>query len=429
MTGTTADGAGTEQTTGGKRTRIRRTGGRNRSGVTAARVASLYELHGAMVLAICRRLLRDANEAEDAAQQTFLSAQRALQNGSSPREPAAWLATIARNECVARTRARGQLPLPSDAEPAEASPDAHSEALRREKVESLRDAIGSLPAQQREAILLREVRGLSYEEVAASLAVSPSAVESLLFRARKGLQLRLRNAWAALSPVGWLAGVRDLGAQVVAAGDPGAGPAAAKAVVIGLGAAAIAGGALVGPGALHPGPPHASRQAAAPHTAPATRHASTTRSATAGQATPPAKAPGPAVSVKPLTASGSRPAVLRLPAARSEDRHPSVEPRSGEDRSESSGGSTQATTRHTTASSGGEDSHAAGSSAGASSAAGGDASQTESEHAASGAPPTFDATSQTGPTLTTVQPRVLESESSDSASASGGGEHETESGD
>ncbi len=207
-----------------------------------------------MVLAICRRLLRDATEAEDAAQQTFLSAQRALQNGSRPREPAAWLATIARNECVARTRARMREPLPTDVEPAPSGADAHSEAVRRENVESLRDAIGSLPDQQREAILLRELRGLSYDEVAASLALSPSAVESLLFRARKGLQLRLRNAWAALSPVGWLATVRELSAQAVAGGDPGVGPAAAKAVVIGLGTAVIAGGALVGPDAAAPRP-------------------------------------------------------------------------------------------------------------------------------------------------------------------------------
>jgi RNA polymerase sigma factor (sigma-70 family) len=237
-------------------------------------VARLYEQHGAMVLAICRRLLRDPSEAEDAAQQTFLSAQRALQNGSRVHEPAAWLATIARNECVTRSRARRREPPPTDAEPTMVGPDAHADAERRERVESLRDAIGSLPEQQREAILLREVRGLSYDEVAESLALSPSAVESLLFRARKGLQIRLRNAWAALSPVGWVAAVRDLVVQGAAGGDPGVGPVAAKAVAIGLGTAVIAGGALMRPGARAPGR-HAAPPPAPAAVAPARHERST----------------------------------------------------------------------------------------------------------------------------------------------------------
>jgi RNA polymerase sigma factor (sigma-70 family) len=393
------------------------------------RVAALYEQHGAMVLAICRRLLRDASEAEDAAQQTFLSAQRALQNGSGPREPAAWLATIARNECTARTRARSREPLPSDAESAAASLDTHSEALRREKVESLRDAIGSLPAQQREAILLREVRGLSYEEVAASLALSPSAVESLLFRARKGLQLRLRNAWAALSPVGWLASVRELGAQVVAAGDPGAGPAAAKAVVIGLGAAAIAGGALVGPAALHPGPRHASRQAAAPHLATPARHAPRAPSAAPGGPPPTAvKAEDQRVAsaTAPATSAATPPLrLLRTPAGRSDDGHPTVEPRQGEDRPEPASQSSRPAQRDLTeALVGGEDVGT-----GKTSVGGADSGPTEKEQAASSAPPSFGSTSVTAQTVPTFQPLAGEPESPDSGPGPGGGEHETDSGD
>lgn len=230
--------------------RILRSGVRAEGGAAVARTATLYEGHAAMVLAICRHLLRDPVEAEDALQQTFLSAQRALRNGSQPREPAAWLATIARNECIARIRTRMREPLPTDAEPQAVSPDVHVEAVRREDAAELRAAIASLPAQQRDAIILRELRGLSYDEVAASLALTPSAVESLLFRARRGLQVRLRSAWATLSPVGWLASIRDLTTQLGSGADQLAGPAATKAVVIGIGTAVFAGGALVGPHAL-----------------------------------------------------------------------------------------------------------------------------------------------------------------------------------
>jgi RNA polymerase sigma-70 factor (ECF subfamily) len=225
--------------------------------IVAVRVEQLYASHSAFVRSICRSLLRDGVEAEDAVQQTFLSAQRALLNGSAPRDPAAWLATIARNESFARVRARMREPLPIDTAGETAGPDAHTAAVRREEVGELRDALAELPAQQREALLLREVRGFSYEEVASTLSVTTSTVESLLFRARRTLQTRLRETLAAFSPGGL---VREL------AGRLGAGyvaPAAAKALALGAGAAVVTGGAIVGPriiglGHAPPAPPTAS---------------------------------------------------------------------------------------------------------------------------------------------------------------------------
>ena len=67
-------------------------------------LTGLFEEHGKLVLGISRMLLRNREEAEDAAQQTFLSAYRSLLRGGQPRQPAAWLAAIARNECPARIR-------------------------------------------------------------------------------------------------------------------------------------------------------------------------------------------------------------------------------------------------------------------------------------------------------------------------------------
>lgn len=240
----TAETRTAEEITASDPTRILR-GGRPEGGAAAARVEALYAEHRTTVLAVCRGLLRDHVEAEDAAQQTFLSAQRALANGSVPRDPVAWLVTIARNECIARVRGRMRDPLPTADEPNGVGPDAHAAAVSREEVGHLRDALASLPAQQRDAILLRELRGLSYDEVAASLAVSTSAVESLLFRARRGLQLRLREVAASLSPVGWIGPLRDLGARLIGGGA--AAPFAAKAVVVGLGTAVVAGGVVEAP--------------------------------------------------------------------------------------------------------------------------------------------------------------------------------------
>jgi RNA polymerase sigma-70 factor, ECF subfamily len=206
-----------------------------------------------MVAGLCRALLRDATEAEDAAQQVFLSAHRSLLNGAEPREPAAWLATIARNECWARIRGRMREPLPSDAAedfPSDADPVA--EALRRADLAALWRAIRALPRQQREALLLREFGGLRYDELAVALSVTEPAVESLLFRARTRLRTQLQSAAAALAPL----------ARLLAGGG---GPAvAAKAVAIGIGTAAVTGTAVVAPEmldhskhAVHANRPHA----------------------------------------------------------------------------------------------------------------------------------------------------------------------------
>jgi RNA polymerase sigma-70 factor (ECF subfamily) len=207
----------------------------------AARMEHLYECHASLVRSVCGGLLRDRVEAEDAMQQTFLSAHRALLNGSSPRDEAAWLATIARHESLARVKARMREPLAVDIDEHEpAAPDVHAAALGRHEAGELRDALAELPPQQREAILLRELRGLSYQEVAATLAVTNSAVESLLFRARRSLQARLQGALAALSPGCWVQSLRDLGS----AGSSGVTAPVVKVAAVGVGTALFAGGAL-----------------------------------------------------------------------------------------------------------------------------------------------------------------------------------------
>jgi RNA polymerase sigma factor (sigma-70 family) len=159
-------------------------------------LSDLFEEHGRMVYGVCRILLRDPQDAEDASQQTFLSAHRSLLAGTRPRDPAAWLGTIARNECRERMRARARVPLALVSDPA-APVRLEDVAGGREEVEALCAALAELPHQQREAIVLREFYGLSYDEVRAALGVSGSAVESLIFRARKRLQKELRPARAA----------------------------------------------------------------------------------------------------------------------------------------------------------------------------------------------------------------------------------------
>jgi RNA polymerase sigma factor (sigma-70 family) len=210
-------------------------------GAARSLTENLFATYSRTVVGLCRALLRDRVEAEDAAQQVFLSAHRALLNGSTPREPAAWLATIARNECWARIGARMREPLPSaDAEPHSRLPDPLAEAIRKADLTALWRAIDELPPQQRRALLLREFGGLSYDELAAALAVSTPAVESLLFRARTGLRARLRTAYASVTGASWLEGLLRL----AAGGSSVAVPVAAKVVAVGVGAAVVTGGTV-----------------------------------------------------------------------------------------------------------------------------------------------------------------------------------------
>ena len=223
--------------------------------ISALETEELYATYRRTVFGLCRALLRDAAEAEDATQQAFLSAHRALLNGSHPREPAAWLATIARNECWHRMQSREPEPLAPSAldETASLLPDPLAEAIRRADLAALWRAIADLPRQQREVLLLREFAGLSYAELGAALAVSSSAVEALLFRARR----RLRVSLAALSGPSWL----EQALRLLAGGSA---PIATKAIALGLGASALTGAAVVTPRDFDHRPPPLSQPPPAP---------------------------------------------------------------------------------------------------------------------------------------------------------------------
>jgi len=178
-------------------------------------------------------------------QQTFVSAYRAMLAGREPRRADVWLAAIARNECLDRIRARMREPL---AEPGRnrrsEAPDALSALIAGEELRQLGRSIRALPDHQRQAVVLHEIHGLPYEQVAAVIGVSESAIGSLLFRARKRLRSGLDRAYGWLPlPALWET-VDHLLARAPAA-KIAALPAVAKlgagAVAVGLTAGAVVG--------------------------------------------------------------------------------------------------------------------------------------------------------------------------------------------
>ena len=151
--------------------------GRPEPGRPAQLLAELFEGHAPLVLGICRGMLRDPDEAEDAAQQAFLSAYASLLGGTVPREPAAWLATIARNECRSRVQRRMREPLPELGPDAEGS-DPALRAAQAAEVNSLRLALTQLPRRQRRAFLLRCSARPSGSRPCRSTTTSPTRTMS-----------------------------------------------------------------------------------------------------------------------------------------------------------------------------------------------------------------------------------------------------------
>lgn len=163
------------------------------SQVARFEAAMLPHLDDAYTLA--RYLMRDRHDAEDAVQDAYLRALRHFGGfrGGSGR---AWLLAIVRNVCLTLLRKRGR-----EVRDTEFSEELHNEAVDQDDPETAmlrgttRDAVHhaleQLPDEFREAIVLRELQGLSYKEISEVAAVPVGTVMSRLARARQRLQLTL----------------------------------------------------------------------------------------------------------------------------------------------------------------------------------------------------------------------------------------------
>ena len=156
----------------------------------------LYERHSSRIFGFCLSRLGSREEAEDAVQTTFLNAQRGLGRGVVPEYELAWLFKIAQNVCHNRhqsSRRRGRVEATHDLDALQdviASPD-RSPAV---SLAELTQALGAIPERQRKALLLREFQGYSYEKISTELGISVAAVETLLFRARRGVAQQLEQS-------------------------------------------------------------------------------------------------------------------------------------------------------------------------------------------------------------------------------------------
>jgi RNA polymerase sigma factor (sigma-70 family) len=157
----------------------------------AARAAdALYREHAATVFRYVYAVLGNRSDAEDVTQTTFVNALRALERGVEVSKPEHWLITIAHNHVRQRFRQQAARPreVELDRDAPAAAPDDEGPSL-----DDLVRALQRIPPTQREALVLRELEGRSYKEIAAILDVTPGALEGLIFRARRSVAEELEN--------------------------------------------------------------------------------------------------------------------------------------------------------------------------------------------------------------------------------------------
>jgi RNA polymerase sigma factor (sigma-70 family) len=149
--------------------------------------ATLYERHHQALYRYCLSIVRNPQDAQDALQSALTRALAALQASERDLAVRPWLFRIAHNEAVSILRKRrGEDRALDEQEPSPISVERTVE--QRERMSALVADLQALPLRQRAALLMRELSGLSIEEIAGALATSPGAAKQTLFEARSSLQ-------------------------------------------------------------------------------------------------------------------------------------------------------------------------------------------------------------------------------------------------
>ncbi len=160
----------------------------------------LVHLHQRLVFNVCVRMLGTSAAAEDATQEAFLSAYRGI-GGFKGQGFRAWLVRIAANACTDELRRRGRRPAisldaprgesdePADVPDPAAGPEAL--ALRAEQRQAIQAALLRLPDDQRLAVVMCDIQGFSYEEIAETMGTSIGTVKSRIARGREKLRREL----------------------------------------------------------------------------------------------------------------------------------------------------------------------------------------------------------------------------------------------
>src|SRR5690242_20739257 len=150
----------------------------------SAAFAAVYERHHQALYRYCRSILRHDEDAQDALQNTFTRAFAALQDEQRDFELRPWLFRIAHNEAISILRRR---PATDELDERPAPGELEDRVSEREELRLLQLDLADLPERQRAALVLRELNGLSHEEIGLVRGLSTGAVKQAIFDARSAL--------------------------------------------------------------------------------------------------------------------------------------------------------------------------------------------------------------------------------------------------
>lgn len=156
----------------------------------------LVETYQRPVYNLCYRMLGDADEAEDASQETFLRVYKNIKKYDEKRPFSTWLLSIAAHLCIDKLRKRRMVMISMDAtpylEPPDGSPGPEASYHLKEDQQRVQGLLKTLNPHDRAAVVMYYWYDFSYDEIARSLSLTSSAVKSRLHRAR----ISMAQSWA-----------------------------------------------------------------------------------------------------------------------------------------------------------------------------------------------------------------------------------------
>ncbi len=156
----------------------------------AVRPDDLFAALGPELRMYCRRFFADRSLADDAVQQTFEIALHSLPSLRDPDRAKAWMYSVARHECLRLLKQHASTSLDED-HPDDSIPSPEAQSISTDIITTIERALETLPPIYRQAVVLRDMEGLSYATISEATGISLASVKFRVFKGRELLMGKL----------------------------------------------------------------------------------------------------------------------------------------------------------------------------------------------------------------------------------------------